>query len=90
MDGTAALFLAASLGVGVLFSALPVLLYQGALTFAAGRAQTLITPAMLADLSGLGGLMIMGIGLNLLRITEVRTGNMLPGLILIVLLATLL
>lgn len=45
---------------------------------------------MLADLSGLGGLMIMGIGLNLLRITEVRTGNMLPGLILIVLLAALL
>ena len=90
MDGTAALFLAASLGVGVLFSALPVLLYQGALTFAAGGAQALITPAMLADLSGLGGLMIMGIGLNLLRITEVRTGNMLPGLILIVLLAALL
>ena len=90
MDGTAALFLAASLGVGVLFSALPVLLYQGALTFAAGWAQALITPAMLADLSGLGGLMIMGIGLNLLRITEVRTGNMLPGLILIVLLAALL
>ena len=90
MDGTAALFLAASLGVGVLFSALPVLLYQGALTLAAGWAQALITPAMLADLSGLGGLMIMGIGLNLLRITEVRTGNMLPGLILIVLLAALL
>ena len=64
MDGTAALFLSASLGVGVLFSALPVLLYQGALTFAAGGAQALITPAMLADLSGLGGLMIMGIGLN--------------------------
>ena len=63
MDGTAALFLAASLGVGVLFSALPVLLYQGALTFAAGGAQALITPAMLADLSGLGGLMIIGIGL---------------------------
>ena len=58
--------------------------------FAAGWAQALITPAMLADLSGLGGLMIMGIGLNLLRITEVRTGNMLPGLILIVLLAALL
>ena len=90
MDGTATLFLTASLGVGVLFSALPVLLYQGALTFAAGGAQALITPAMLADLSGLGGLMIMGIGLNLLRITEVRTGNMLPGLILIVLLAALL
>ena len=90
MDGTAALFLAASLGVGVLFSALPVLLYQGALTFAAGWAQARITPAMLADLSGLGGLMIMGIGLNLLRIAEVRTGNMLPGLVLIVLLAALL
>ena len=89
MDGTAALFLAASLGVGVLFSALPVLLYQGALTLAAGWAQALITPAMLADLSGLGGLMIMGIGLNLLRITEIRTGNMLPGLVLMLLFSAL-
>ena len=89
MDGTATLFLTASLGVGVLFSALPVLLYQGALTFAAGGAQALITPAMLADLSGLGGLMIMGIGLNLLRITEIRTGNMLPGLVLMLLFSAL-
>jgi len=45
---------------------------------------------MLADLSGLGGLMIMGIGLDLLRIVEIRTGNMLPGLVLIVLLTALL
>ena len=89
MDGTATLFLTASLGVGVLFSALPVLLYQGALTLAAGWAQALITPAMLADLSGLGGLMIMGIGLNLLRITEIRTGNMLPGLVLMLLFSAL-
>ena len=89
MDGTATLFLTASLGVGVLFSALPVLLYQGALTFAAGWAQALITPAMLADLSGLGGLMIMGIGLNLLRIAEIRTGNMLPGLVLMLLFSAL-
>ena len=89
MDGTATLFLTASLGVGVLFSAVPVLLYQGALTLAAGGAQALITPAMLADLSGLGGLMIMGIGLNLLRITEIRTGNMLPGLVLMLLFSAL-
>lgn len=89
MDGTATLFLTASLGVGVLFSALPVLLYQGALTLAAGWAQALITPAMLADLSGLGGLMIMGIGLNLLHIAEVRTGNMLPGLVLMLLFSAL-
>ena len=58
--------------------------------FTAGWAQALITPAMLADLSGLGGLMIIGIGLDLLRIVEIRTGNMLPGLVLIVLLTALL
>ena len=45
---------------------------------------------MLADLSGLGGLMIMGIGLDLLRLVEIRTGNMLQGLVLIVLLTALL
>ena len=89
MDGISSIFLAASLGVGVLFSALPLLFYQGALTFAAVWAQSAITPAILDNLSGLGGLMIMGIGLNLLRITEIRTGNMLPGLILILLLSAL-
>ncbi len=90
MDGLSSVFLAASLGVGVLFSALPILLYQGALTFAAGWAQAAITPAMVDNLSGLGGLVIVGIGLNLLRIAEIRTGNMLPGLVLIVLLTALL
>lgn len=90
MDGIAALFLAASLGVGVLFSVLPILIYQGTLTFAANWAQTAITPAVLDNLSGLGGLMIVGIGLNLLRIADIRTGNMLPGLFLVVILSALL
>ena len=89
MDGISAVFLAASLGVGVLLSALPVLIYQGTLTLVAGSAEEFFTPAMVDDLSGLGGLMILGIGFNLLRVAEIRTGNMLPGLGLILLFSAL-
>lgn len=90
MDGISSVFLAASLGVGVLLSALPVLIYQGTLTLVAGSAQEFFTPAMIDNLSGLGGLMILGIGLNLLRVAEIRTGNMLPGLGIILLVTALL
>lgn len=90
MDGIASLFLAASLGIGVLFSGLSILFYQGILTFLAGSLQALITPAMLDNLSGLGGLMIAAIGLGLLRIVEFRTANMLPGLLLVILFSALL
>ena len=85
LDGVGAVLFAASLGVGVLFSALPVLIYQGTLTFAASWAQAFITPAMLANISGLGGLLILAIGLGLLRAVEIKTSNMLPSLLLIVL-----
>lgn len=87
MDGVVSILFAASLGVGVLFSAIPLLIYEGSLTLAAGLIQGCITPVMLDDLCGTGGLMIVGIGLNLLEIVDIKTANLLPGLLITLLLS---
>ena len=84
MDGISALLFASSFGVGVLFSVIPMFVYQAGLTLLASGAEDLITPDMLANISGLGGLMILGIGLNLLKLAKLRLCDMLPGLIFIV------
>ena len=84
MDGISAIVLSSSFGVGVLFSILPMFLYQAGLTFLATWAEPFLTPDIVADLSGLGGLMIMGIGLNLLKVTKLKLCDMLPGLIYVV------
>ena len=68
MDGIISILFAGSFGIGVLFSIVPMFLYQGALTFLAVWAEPFITQEMYANISGLGGLMIMGIGFNLLKI----------------------
>ena len=84
MDGISAIVLSSSFGVGVLFSILPMFLYQAGLTFLATWAEPFLTPDIIANLSGLGGLMIMGIGLNLLKVTKLKLCDMLPGLIYVV------
>ena len=85
LDGAASVLFAASMGVGVLFSALPLLIYQGSLTFAAQWLNAFITPSMMDDLSGLGGLIVMAVGLNMLEIADIKTSNMLPGIAFVLL-----
>ncbi len=84
MDGISSVMLAGSFGVGVLFSILPMFIYQAGLTFLAAWAEPFLTPDIIANISGLGGLMIMGIGLNLLKITKLKLCDMLPALLLVV------
>ncbi len=90
MDGIASLTLASTLGVGVMLSALPVLVYQGALTLIARFAQAILTSAMIAELSAAGGVMMIGIAINLLELRRVRVGNMLPALVIAPLLVWLI
>ncbi len=90
MDGIASLTLASTLGVGVMLSALPVLVYQGGLTFLAGWAHASLTMAMIAELSAAGGVMMMGIAINLLELRRVRVANMLPALVIAPLLVWLI
>jgi len=89
LDAATSVLFAASMGVGVLFSALPLLIYQGALTFAAQWLNAFITPSMMDNLSGVGGLIIVGIGLNMLKIVDIKTSNLLPGVVFALLFSAL-
>lgn len=82
LDGISAVVFAATFGIGVLFSAISVLVYQGAITLAAGLLQPLLVPAVVDQMSSVGGLLIMAIGLNLLEVAKIRVGNLLPSLFL--------
>jgi uncharacterized membrane protein YqgA involved in biofilm formation len=80
LDGVASVALASSLGVGVLFSALPVLLVQGGITLLAAQLAFLSQPEVLDAINAAGGLLILGIGINLLELGRIRVGNLLPAL----------
>jgi len=64
LDGVASIVLASTLGIGVLFSALPVALYQGSITIAAESAKSLMTESVVLEMNAVGGLLIVAIGLD--------------------------
>lgn len=81
LDGFAALAFSASLGIGVLFSVVVILVYQGGLTLLAAQAQSLLTTPMINEMTAAGGLLIMGIGVGaLLELRPIRVANYLPAL----------
>ena len=82
LDGFAALAFAASLGIGVGFSAITILVFQGSIALAANAAQSIFTAPMLAVLSAVGALLIIGIGLTLLDLKKIRMANFLPALLI--------
>lgn len=93
MDGFMAIMLTASLGLGVLFSSLPVFIYQGLITLLASVLvsyvpHTLLT-ILMAGISQIGGLLIVAIGLNIIKLTKIRVSNFLPSLVILVLFLTL-
>ncbi|BCS52546.1 DUF554 domain-containing protein [Geobacter sp. SVR] len=79
LDGVASVALASTLGIGVLFSALPVGLYQGSITLAAGSAKALLTEPVVLEMNAVGGLLIAAIGLDLIGLKRLPVGNMLPS-----------
>ena len=82
LDGITAVILTASLGFGVGLSVVPVLVYQGGITLAAGVMKPLLVPAVVSQMSGAGGLLILALGLNMLREKKIAVGNMLPAIFL--------
>lgn len=84
LDGFMAILMTAAMGPGVAFSALPILLYQGALTLAAGFLKPFVSDLMLAELTGIGGAFVLMIGLNLLGLKKIKTADFLPALLLII------
>jgi len=82
LDGFASLVFATTLGIGVLFSTLVILIFQGGLSLLAQQAQAIFTEAMIAELSATGGLLLVGIAISsLFELKPIRVGNFLPALI---------
>jgi len=81
LDGVASIALSSTLGIGVAFSAISVLLVQGTITLLASQLLFMQSPAVLDAVSAAGGLLIVGIGANLLELTKIRIGNMLPAIL---------
>jgi uncharacterized protein len=84
MDGIISIPFAAGMGIGVLGSSAPVLLYQGSLTLLAWKLQSIFTSEMIRELTSVGGIIVMGIGINILGLQKIRVGNWIPALVFIV------
>lgn len=82
IDGISSVIFASTMGIGVAFSAIPVLIYQGSITIFAGLIKDLFTPEVINEISAIGGILIMAIGINILGIKKIKVGNMLPGIII--------
>ncbi|MEW5919523.1 MAG: DUF554 domain-containing protein [Bacillota bacterium] len=80
LDGTAAIPFAAAMGWGICLSAIPVFLYQGAIVFFALIISPFLTPEMAVEISGVGGLLILAIGLNVLKVTRIPVAGLLPAI----------
>ncbi len=82
------IMLTASLGIGVLFSAFPVFIYQGMITLFASFIVRYLPPELLDSLmneiSAIGGLLILAIGLNVMKLTKIRVSNYLPGILVLI------
>jgi uncharacterized protein len=90
LDGFSSIIFASTLGVGVLFSSIPVFVYQGCIAIGASVITLLIGDdmlnAMIKEVSAVGGVLIIGIGLNVLEIKRIHVGNLLPSLLIAALL----
>jgi len=85
MDGVSSIALASGLGIGVLFSAIPLLAFQGGITLLAMWLGNFFPPVMITELSATGGILLLGLGINILGIKQIKVINMLPALIMIIL-----
>jgi len=84
LDLISSCMLASTLGIGVMFAAVFVLVFQGGLVLAAGLLQSVLTdPAIIAEITCAGSVMIIGLGLNILGISKFKIANMLPAIILV-------
>lgn len=89
MDGFGSVALAATTGVGVLFAAVTVLVVQGGLTLLGKSLAVLAEPEALNQLTGVGGLLIIGLAIRMLGIKDIRVGNLLPALVIVAILVVL-
>ncbi|NYT14157.1 MAG: DUF554 domain-containing protein [Candidatus Methanofastidiosa archaeon] len=87
LDGVASIALASALGIGVLFSTIPLLIYQGGITLFANYVSNYLSDALIVELSAVGGILLLGLGMNIAEIKKFRVVNMLPSLLVVVILS---
>ena len=94
IDGFMAIILASTLGIGVLFSAVPVFLYEGAIALFAGIISTYIPQqaleSFIQEMTATGGIMILAIGLNIAGLTKIRVANLLPAIIIVAIIVAIM
>lgn len=82
IDGITSVSFAATMGVGVIFSSISVLVYQGTITMLASIMQSVLSPVVVNEMTAIGGVIIMGIGINFIVANRMRVGNLLPSIFL--------
>lgn len=86
LDGFSSIILSATMGIGVLFSFIPLIIFQGSLTILASNLQYVFTEIIINELSAVGGILLLGLGISILEIKKIKILNMLPSLIIVVIL----
>jgi hypothetical protein len=89
MDGFSSVALASALGIGVAFSVLPLLVFQGGLTLLAFWLGNLMPENVVNEMSAVGGLLLVGLGISILEIKKIKVINMIPALVVAIILAFL-
>jgi uncharacterized membrane protein YqgA involved in biofilm formation len=84
MDGFSSIALSSALGIGVLFSSIPLFLYQGGLTLLAAQLKDILTSEIIAELTATGGILLIALGINILELKKIKVLNLTPALIYIV------
>lgn len=82
LDGIFSIIFASTMGVGVIFSAIPVFLYQGSIALLADSIKSLLSPEMITEMNAVGGILILAIGVNMLKIKNIKVGNLLPAILM--------
>ncbi len=82
LDGVTSIIFASAMGLGVMFSSVAVFLYQGMITLTAVFMKSYLVPETITHMSSVGGLLIMALGLNMLKVTTIRVGNLIPAIFL--------
>jgi len=80
LDGSMSLVFGASLGIGAAFSAIPLLLYEGAIALASTLIRDFLSPEIIREMSAVGSLIIAAIGFNFLSIKEIKVANLIPAM----------
>ncbi len=80
LDGAISIVFGASMGIGAAFSAIPVLVYEAAITLASQAVKDILTPEIIREMGAVGSLLVAAIGFNFLEVKEIKAANLIPAI----------